>query len=959
VIQSSRVNSSAHWLEPVPKSLHESVRRFRERVREREGAAATLESLGEERWRELAMVVAASEFAAGSLIQDPDALAWLERPEPDVHAANADYASSVAQAATLEQAQHVLRQWRRREMLRIAWRDITARAPVEETLRAVSELADACIRAAVQAARTHLHAIFGAPRGAAGTEVDFIVLGMGKLGGLELNFSSDVDLVFLFAEGGETDGAHVVANEEYFNRLGRELIRLLDARTEEGFVFRVDMRLRPFGESGPLVVSLAALDDYLQQHGRDWERYAWIKARAIVGANAYASAYAEFVRPFVYRRYLDFGVFESLREMKALIAREVARRELEQDLKLGRGGIREIEFIVQSTQLVRGGSDRRLQRSSLLEVLPLLVGSKLMSAEEVAQLSAAYLVLRKAENALQMMRDQQVHRLPDDPQDRARLCIALGVAEWPEALERVERARAIVADRFESWLFAATDPRADLELGLGWLDSPDDDVAEDLADAGFPQAEIAAVAPLLDTYRRAAPYRRLDDTGRRRVRVILARLLKAAAVKTSAATVIDRVLRVLDAIGARSSYLALLKEEPAALDRLIDVCAISGFLARQIADFPLLLDELIDPNAFDELPSRARFTHELAARTERLPPDDPEREVEALRVFQKVATFSVALADLTQRLPLMQVSDRLTDIAELIVQCCMDLAWTQMTTMHGVPRCGDIEGTARVVKVAAAGYGKLGGLELGYGSDLDLVFLHDSAGEFQQTTRGVDNGVFFLRLGQRIVHLLTMHSAGGRLYEVDMRLRPNGKGGFLMTGIEAFETYQRQNAWTWEHQALLRARAVAGDAALCTRFEAARRRVLSTAVHRDTLRADVAEMRQRMRRELSESRAGQFDIKQDAGGIADIEFLVQYWVLENAGAHPQLVMYSDNVRQLDGLAAAGLVESETARWLKETYISYRTLLHHLSLEQRQRVVEALEHAQRRARLEQIWRETFG
>jgi glutamate-ammonia-ligase adenylyltransferase len=901
--------------------------------------------------------VAASEFVASALLQDPAAVAWLEQPESDARAANAEYERRAASAAVLGDAEHVLREWRRRAMLRIAWRDITARAAVEETLRAVSDLADACIRAAAQAARAHLRAIFGTPRCGGGAEVEFIVLGMGKLGGLELNFSSDIDLIFLFAQGGETDGAHVVANEEYFNRLGRELIRLLDARTEQGFVFRVDMRLRPFGESGPLVVSLAALEDYLQRHGRDWERYAWIKARAIVGADAYAGAHAEFVRPFVYRRYLDFGVFESLRDMKALIAREVARRELEEDLKLGRGGIREIEFIVQSMQLVRGGSDRRLQRASLLEVLPLLVGSKLMSAEEVAQLSAAYLLLRKAENALQMMRDQQVHRLPADPQDRMRLCIALGVAEWPDALARIERARQVVTQRFDSWLFAPIG--ANLEVGLGWLDSPGDDVAEDLAEGGFPQAGIAAVAPLLDAYRQAAPYRRLDDTGRRRVRIILARLLQTAARMPSPATIIERVLRVLDAIGARSSYLALLKEEPAALDRLIDVCAVSGFLARQIADFPLLLDELIDANAFDELPSRARFIRELAARTERLRPDDPEREVEALRVFQRVATFSVALADLTQRLPLMQVSDRLTDIAELIVQCCMDLAWAQMTAMHGVPRCGESDGTARVVKVAAAGYGKLGGLELGYGSDLDLVFLHDSAGEFQQTTRGIDNGVFFLRLGQRIVHLLTMHSAAGRLYEVDMRLRPNGKGGFLMTGIEAFEIYQHQNAWTWEHQALLRARAVAGDAALCAQFEAARRRVLCTAVHRDTLRADVEEMRRRMRRELSESRSGKFDIKQDAGGIADIEFLVQYWVLEGAAEHPELVRYSDNVRQLDGLAAAGLVDSDTARWLKETYIGYRTLLHHLSLEGRQRVVEAAEHAQRRARVQEIWRETFG
>jgi [glutamine synthetase] adenylyltransferase / [glutamine synthetase]-adenylyl-L-tyrosine phosphorylase len=956
VIQSWRVDLT-DCLESVPESLHESVRRFGERAREQGELAAALESLREKRMRELLRLVATSEFAAAALLQDPAALTWLAQSEPGARAANADYERRAAAATSLADAQHLLREWRRREMLRIAWRDSTAQASVEETLRAVSDLADACIRAAAQAAGAHLTAIFGTPRTGNGAAVDFIVLGMGKLGGRELNFSSDIDLIFLFAEGGETDGAHAVANEEYFNRLGREVIRLLDARTEAGFVFRVDMRLRPFGESGPLVVSLAALDDYLQQHGRDWERYAWIKARAVVGTDAYAAAHAEFVRPFVYRRYLDFGVFESLRDMKALIAREVARRELDQDLKLGRGGIREIEFIVQSMQLVRGGSDRRLQSASLLEVLPLLVGSKLMSAEEVAQLREAYLVLRKAENALQMMRDDQVHRLPGDSPDRTRLYVALGAADWSGALARIDAARAVAARRFDSWLFAADDGRA--EPALGWLDLLDDDVAEDLAETGFPPAEIATVAPLLDAYRRAAPYRRLDDTGRRRVRVILARLLKSAAHKASPGVMIDRLLRVLDAIGARSSYLALLKEQPAALDRLIEVCALSGFLARQIADFPLLLDELIDAKAFDELPTRARFTRELAARTERLRPDDPEREVEALRVFQRVATFSVALADLTARLPLMQVSDRLTDIAELIVQCCMDLAWAQMTEVHGVPRCGTSDDAARVVKVAAAGYGKLGGLELGYGSDLDLVFLHDSAGEFQQTTRGIDNGVFFLRLGQRIVHLLTMHSAAGRLYEVDMRLRPNGKGGFLITGIEAFEAYQHQNAWTWEHQALLRARAVAGDADLCGQFEEARRRVLCTAVHRATLRADVAEMRQRMRRELSGSRAGEFDIKQDAGGIADLEFLVQYWVLAGAARHPELVRYSDNVRQLEGLAAAGIIADDTARWLKETYIGYRTILHHLSLEGRQRVVDAAEHAERRARVQEIWRETFG
>ncbi len=453
----------------------------------------------------------------------------------------------------------------------------------------------------------------------------------------------------------------------------------------------------------------------------------------------------------------------------------------------------------------------------------------------------------------------------------------------------------------------------------------------------------------------------MDEAGRRRLHAILGRLLKAAARHPEPAGVVQRVLRVLEAIGTRSSYFALLKEQSAALDRLIDVCAISGFLSRQIADFPLLLDELIDGKAFDELPSRQSFVLELAARTERLPADDPERQVEALRQFQKVAVFKVALADLTGRLPLMKVSDRLTDIAELIVQCCMDLAWQQMIEIYGIPYCGDQEAALREVRVAVAGYGKLGGLELGYGSDLDLVFLHDSSGDIQQTAaaRPLDNGLFFLRLGQRIVHLLTMHSAAGRLYEVDMRLRPNGKGGFLMTGIDAFERYQRQDAWTWEHQALLRARPVAGDANLRDAFAAARRRVLCTAVHRDTLRNDVLEMRVRMRRELSKARAGQFDIKQDAGGIADIEFLVQYWVLAAANAHPELLTYTDNIRQLEGLAAVGVVPQARAQWLTDAYIGYRTVLHHMSLEaQGDRVVEAAPYAETRAQVSEIWGETF-
>jgi [glutamine synthetase] adenylyltransferase / [glutamine synthetase]-adenylyl-L-tyrosine phosphorylase len=938
------------FLESVPEELRDSVVRWWERAGARAEFAERYRTLSDSHRAQLPRIVAASEFAAQALIQDPAALA--------PGGLNAHYEQQVAAAQSVEQALFLLREWRRREMVRIAWRDIAGTAAVAETLQAVSELADAAIRAAVAAAERHLLPTFGEPQRSNPALPPFIVLGMGKLGGRELNFSSDIDLIFLFTEAGETSGPRVVDNEEYFNRLGREVIRLLDARNADGFVFRVDMRLRPFGDSGPLVVSLAALEDYLQQHGRDWERYAWVKARAIVGAAAYASAYEEFVRPFVYRRYLDFGVFESLRNMKALIVREVGRRDLEHHLKLGKGGIREVEFIVQSMQLVRGGSDRRLQNAALLKVLPLLAGSKLVSGDDIAQLTEAYLQLRKAENALQMMRDQQTHTLPEDPLDRARLALIMGFKDWDETYAALNATLGKVAAQFDALLFGTPEAqRRNDDIGVAWLDSDDAKIEVELANGGFPQAEIPAVAAILEAYRKAANYRRLDEAGHRRVYFILARLLKAAAAHAAPAMVVQRVLRVLEAIGSRASYLALLKEQPAALDRLIEVCAISGFLSRQIADFPLLLDELIDAKAFDELPTRAGFTLELAARTERLSSDDPERQVEALRQFQKVAVFTVALADLTGRLPLMRVSDRLTDIAELIVACCMDLAWQQMTHMYGTPFCGEDPAALRPVAVAVAGYGKLGGLELGYASDLDLVFLHDSAGSIQLTDgeKPLDNGIFFLRLGQRIVHLLTMHSAAGRLYEVDMRLRPNGKGGFLMTGIDAFERYQLSEAWTWEHQALLRARAVAGDAKLRAAFEAVRRRTLSSAVRRETLRNDVLQMRLRMRKELSRSGPKEFDIKQDAGGIGDIEFLVQYWVLAGAHAHPQLLTYTDNIRQLEGLAAVGVIDAATSQWLKETYVNYRTVLHHLSLEgDGERVVAGAPYRETRERLRAIW-----
>lgn len=887
-------------------------------------------------------------------------------------AADAGDAGDAADARDEADFMARLRRWRRREMVRIAWRDLAGWAPLAHTLAELSALADAAIGAASQHAWTRLTRLHGEPRAPSGEVQPLVVVAMGKLGGGELNFSSDIDLVFLFPEHGETAGAPgapglpgPISNEEFFTRLGQALIRLLDARTAEGFVFRVDMRLRPFGESGPLVASFASFEDYLQRHGRDWERYAWIKARAVTAPERYAELYASAVRPFVYRRYLDYGVFQSLREMKGLIEREVERRELADDVKLGPGGIREIEFVVQALQLIRGGRDKRLQTPSLLAALPLLDRGKLLPAGAADELHAAYEFLRRLENRLQMRADEQTHRLPKTPAAQAQMIRAMGAADWNALTAELARRRGIVTRHFRAVLFAGVSRSAqgelafDLEPGAPGAAADHATLIPALRAAGFIE-DAAEAARLLAELRDSALVRRLDEIGRRRLQALLPALVCSVGAGPAPLAALRRVLRIIEAIGPRSAYFALLNESEEARKRLTELVARGDFLAAQIAAYPLLLDELVDERVLLHDPDRAELEQALRLAVEQVPEDDPEREVEALRHFQRAATFQVAVADLTGRLPVMRVSDRLTEIAELILACAMQLAWRQITALHGVPKCGE-GAERRTVAVCAVGYGKLGGIELGYASDLDLVFLHDSHGERQETdgARPVDNGVFLLRLAQRILHLLTVHSAAGRLYEVDTRLRPSGKGGLLVTSIGAFERYQQREAWTWEHQALLHARAVAGAPHLMEQFERVRMDVLQHHVRRDTLRDDVRAMRERMRRELSKRRPGEFDVKQDAGGIADIEFLAQYWALAWARDYPPVARYSDTIRQLESVASANLVPQSSVDTLTAAYRAYRTLVHHLSLERRPAIVPDTELAAERAAVSAVWQATMA
>jgi glutamate-ammonia-ligase adenylyltransferase len=904
----------------------------------------------------LAPVVSCSEFVAAVLSRDPRSL--LARLEDRAPLSEEHLAESLALDGCCDEqeAMALLRRVRQLEMARIAWRDLAGWSDLEQSLRELSLLADCAIRAALDFAATMLEPRHGRVVDTDGRALPLLVLGMGKLGGEELNFSSDIDLVLMYPDGGTVEGPSRIDAEDYFRRLAQLLVRLLDQRTSDGIVFRVDTRLRPFGASGPLVVSTSALEAYLVRHGRDWERYAYIKARLITGRDYEAELFREVLRPFVYRRYLDFGVFDALRQMKALISKEVARRDMLQNIKLGPGGIREIEFIVQLFQLVRGGREPRLQQRSLLSALPILVETSQLGADSAAVLERGYRFLRTLENRLQAIEDQQTHELPETVLNRERLAYAMRCGDWNELLKQTEKQRDAVERLFRQVAIRSADHGGEL---AAW------DAAWESGDLGealesLPSSERAEFTDALTGLRQSSLYGRMDEPSRRRLTAVLFRIAAILGESADAASVLRRTLPVLQAIGRRSAYLALLNENPAALERLLALARQSEFLVRLVSVHPMLLDELLDPRVFETPPSRDELEQALDQHLRAVDPTDVEARLDGLRQFQRTAVFRIAVADRFGSFPLMKVSDRLTDIAELVLDMSLEMARAELTAKYGRPMCGQGD-DRREAGFAIVAYGKLGGYELGYGSDLDIVFLHDSAGLDQETDGAspIDNGRFFARLAQRLIHLLSIQTGSGKLYEVDTRLRPSGRSGMLVTSMDAFRRYQRERAWVWEHQALLRSRAVVGDPNVREAFEAERREILVSYVDRSKLKQEVRQMRERMRAELSESKAREFDLKQDPGGLADIEFLVDYWVLANAAEYPELIEFPDNIRQLEALQRTALVPAEHCSRLRDTYLRIRERLHEMALAGAGRVVTDEDFAQDRDWVRVFWDSTFA
>jgi glutamate-ammonia-ligase adenylyltransferase len=786
---------------------------------------------------------------------------------------------------------------------------------------------------------------------------------MGKLGGSELNFSSDVDLIFLYPEGTDSDGDKSLSAQEYFTRVSRHIIALLDETTANGFAFRIDTRLRPFGDSGPPVTSFAALESYLVQHGRDWERYAYVKARAIgpaVPEHVAAELMNELVTPFVYRRYLDFGVFESLREMHGMIAAEVRKREMADNVKLGPGGIREIEFIVQSLQLVRGGSRTELQDSRLLHVLPRLIGRHGLSAASGEALRSAYYFLRRLENFIQGIRDRQTHDLPADNADRARLCLAMGFPNWNELVAALDAHRGNVTREFEAIAFRErdADERPGQQLSELWENAESLDTwRAALRQLEFAHADL--IASKITTFAAAPGTRQADKVSRGRLQTFMPELLRRIQGAEDPVTALDRVLALVEKILRRSAYLALLNENPAVLKRLVELCERSAYIADQIARYPILLDELLDPSVHSSPLTLDELDAELGERLAACPVGDIEARMAALGQFQRANQFRVAVADFAGTLPVMKVSDSLTWLAEAVLKHTLQTTWRDLVERHGEPEYV-IDGERRRAGFAIIAYGKLGGLEMSYGSDLDLVFLHDSTGGDRNTCgpKPLDNTVFFTRLVRRLSHFLTAQTGSGMLYEVDTRLRPDGQSGVMVSSVEAFERYQEENAWTWEHQALLRARPVAGSERIAAQFVRIRADTLSKRVRHDRLKSDVIEMRQRMRQKLDKSDSEYFDLKQGRGGIGDIEFIVQYLVLSNAADASSVYFYSDNIRQLDALAAAGFLDAGAAERLQQIYKRYRLRLHHLALDDRTALVSDDEFTVERGFVEDLWKQVL-
>ncbi len=829
-----------------------------------------------------------SPFLAGLVQRHPDWWAQLE-DSGRLRTESAPEQAELATTVTGEGLDPGLRQFRNREMMRIVWRDLNRLTAVENTLEDLSRLAEVCLQAAVEHHAAALTDRYGAPCDADGNPQGLVVIGMGKLGGRELNLSSDIDLIFCYPHAGTCSGPRNMAGEQYFTRLTRAVIRSLSEITEHGFCFRVDARLRPFGESGPLVCSFGAMEQYYQREGRDWERYALVKARPVAGDLEAGEALLRILQPFVYRRYIDFGAIEALQEMHAAVRKDAADRGREQDVKRGPGGIREIEFMIQAHQLLRGGREPKLQTPSLYGALETLVELGMMEPDTGRALKQHYDYLRRLENAIQALHDQQTHLLPAG-HDLQRVAQIMGCPNEDGLQEQVRQVRAEVNRVFSQHLQPA-ETVDDTRWQARWRELSSADFSGD------------GLNPVVARFLERLGRQSLSQRAAQRLGRFMPLLLEQLDQRNLGDDVLSDVFELVLAISRRSAYLSLLVHKPQACKRMLDLFRESHWVAATVIRHPALLDELIDPALGHLLPTRT----ELDSMADRIrhSHDEPEAVLQALNHLKLASSLRVAVAEIETTLTARQVQQGLTGLAETLLRVCLEIAHEEIRGRYESPPEADL---------CVIGYGSLGAGELAYGSDLDLIFLYDG-----ECPPGSDDTPplerFYTQVARRLISLLTVPTASGKLYETDTRLRPNGRAGLLVSSLQAFGKYQREQAWTWELQALTRARALAGNQKLAQRYSQIRQAVLVCERDPIRLREDITRMRQRMRAEF---RSGD-RFKHGSGGLVDVDFIAQLGVLECASRHPRVLEATDTPGQLQHLVEAGWLSAAQADVLCETH----------------------------------------
>jgi len=893
-----------------------------------------------------------SEFVRDSWLRHPDLIQSLVNSGDLFSASRRDQypdhftTNSFSDEAELAKA---LRLFRRREMVRIAWRDLAGWADLNETLSDLSALAELCIQTALNFNYQKACQRWGTPTLADGRPFNIVVLGMGKLGAWELNYSSDIDLIFAYAEQGELNGKQEISYGEFFTHICRSLIKMLDETTVDGFVFRTDVRLRPFGDSGPLIMTFDGMENYYLSQAREWERYAMIKARQVAGDFESGQYLQAMIKPFVYRRYLDYGAFDELRNLKQQITQELRRKDRMDNVKLGPGGIREIEFIGQAFQLIRGGQEVTLQQREIQVILAELDALKLMTSDDVANLQMAYRFLRRVENHIQEYQDRQAHDLPKDPLAQTILAYSMDFEDWPSFKNELDEIRASVHAIFEQ-VFSINN-EADSKQTLSQLIwSGDDQAVELLGQMDVQDAD--QIAKILRDFRNTHAVKRLTSKGLKVINRLMPKLIDQLPSLAKPAESLQRLTQLFEAVAGRNVYLALLAENPGALDRLLQLASASPWICNYLAQYPILFDELLDSRALFAPLQRSALVQQLSQQLEQIDTNDDERLMTALRQFKHLNVLRVAAADIMGVIPVMVVSDYLTWIAEAIVEQTLKQVWQGLAHKHGIPETCDADHPG----FAVIAFGKFGGIELGYGSDLDLVFLHNSHDSDAMTDgeKPINCGMFYLRLAQKFRHLFETRMLSGVLYPIDIRLRPYGDSGLWVSHIDNYLSYYQQHAWTWEHQALVRARFVAGDSRLAEQFTQIRQQVMALPRSKDTLRSEISEMREKMRAHLGSKDQNFFDLKHGAGGITDIEFIVQLGVLAASAQFPELARYTDNVRLLEGLNACHFFSAEDSAVLKQAYCSFRDLGHHCVLQDQAVSVPNDELIELRVAVQRIW-----